>query len=557
MKYFFTFLVFFFLALILLYTIRQTERLRQVEALKPFYKSMIESNLKCISLSYFQWDAMYNAIEMNLQGRLQEYFDELTFYYAYVENVQIEPVEKVDFEIYQISSEEGKLNVLFKVYNDDKTEYIKDKAVSAIINPQIILESLMIDWIKISPVGKDFVFGLKYVPTRSVIDVTCVLGSFLIAVLSIFYVLFNETRSKLKMIRRSKKEEEIEREINQTVLELSVNLLKHYENEEVYQKMLEKMIQVMPNAEGGSVLIKRDNRFEYVAAVGFDLKELSKIYFDDKTERRWIRPPYALKKRDDIRAIYKEADPALLSLLRTAGRIDEIKCTVSVPIEIEGEVVAIINFDNFADENAFDERSVELAMLFANYLGVIFERIKLEKKIKEQNEEMAYLSARDPLTGLLNRRSFKEYAEKLLSLAKRENKRVSLFFIDLKDFKQVNDKYGHVFGDQVLEIIASRIEKSVRSSDVVARFGGDEFVVLAYNCTRHDSTNLAEKMAQSIEEPVEYEGRTISVGVNIGIAVYPEDGQDIDELIKLADIAMYNAKMKNQTYSLNGQMNQI
>lgn len=219
--------------------------------------------------------------------------------------------------------------------------------------------------------------------------------------------------------------------------------------------------------------------------------------------------------------------------------------------------MAIINFDNFADENAFDERSVELAMLFANYLGVIFERIKLEKKIKEQNEEMAYLSARDPLTGLLNRRSFKEYAEKLLSLAKRENKRVSLFFIDLKDFKQVNDQYGHVFGDQVLEIIASRIEKSVRSSDVVARFGGDEFVVLAYNCTRHDSTNLAEKMAQSIEEPVEYEGRTISVGVNIGIAVYPEDGQDIDELIKLADIAMYNAKMKNQNYSLNGQMNQI
>ncbi len=512
--------------------------------LKPLYKSMIESNLNYISLSYFQWDAMYYAVQMNQHERLKAFFDELISYYPYVESVQIMPADKINFELYDIRSEGDKLSVRFKIYNDATTDYIKDKVVSATVDPQIVLESLMIDWIKISKTGKDFVFGLKYVPTRSAIDITSVLGSFLIAVLSVLYVLFNEARSELKIVRQSKVEEELQRKINQTILELSVDLLKHHENEVIYQRMLEKMIQAIPGAQGGSLLIRKDDRFEYVAAVGFDLNELSKVSFQESLEREWIKPPYTLKKKSDIRTIYEKGDSNLVSTLRRVGRIDEIMCTVSVPIEIEKEVVAIINFDNFSDENAFSESSVEFALLFANYMGVIFERIQLEKRIKEQNEELVFLSSHDPLTGLLNRRAFGERADTILALAKRENKKASLFFVDLNNFKQVNDRYGHSFGDEILGAIGPMIKGSVRKSDLVARIGGDEFVILAYDCAGKDALNLAKKIAQSVEGLVGSKGELVSLGVSIGIATYPDDAQDLDGLIRLADMDMYRFKQK-------------
>lgn len=556
-KSFFIFSIVFLLTFVLIYSIKQNQRQEQINTIKKLYTSKVQDNLTSISLAYFQWNFMYNIVEKDLKDKVQELFEEITFHYPYVESVQIILTEKIDFEIYQINSYDDKLKVQFKVFNDDMTEFVKNKVVDIVINPQMILESLGIDWIKISSVGKDFAFGLKYQITKSVVDYTCFLISFLSAALFVMYISFSESKRKLKVEEKSKEEEKLQKKINQAILELSMDLLKHHENEQIYQKMLEKMIQTIPNAQGGSVLIKKDDKFRYVAAVGFDLNELSKISFEDNVERIWIKPPYTLKKRKDIITIYDKVDPGMLPLMRKVGKIDNIMCTVSVPIEINGETVLIINFDNFSDENAFNQASVELARLFANYLGVVFERIRLEGKIKEQYEEMVYLSSHDPLTGLMNRRSFQEYGEKLLALAKREGKKVSLLFLDLSDFKPINDKYSHIFGDQVLKIIGSRIERSLRESDLVARFGGDEFVVLAYNCAEQDVKHLAQKLAYFIQEPIEYEGKTISVGVNIGIAIYPDHSQDLDGLVRLADMAMYNAKRDKLIYSLIDRMNLI
>lgn len=556
-KSFFTFSIVFLLTFVLIYSIKQDQRQEQINTIKQLYKSKVQDNLTSISLAYFQWNFMYNIVEKDLKDKAQELFEEITFHYPYVESVQIIPTEKMDFEICQINSYDDKLKVQFKVFNDDMTEFVKNKVIVVTINPQMILESLGIDWIKISSVGKDFAFGLKYQITKSVVDYTCFLISFLSAALFVMYISFSESKRKLKVEEKSKEEEKLQKKINQAILELSMDLLKHHENEQIYQRMLEKMIQTIPNAQGGSVLIKKDDKFRYVAAVGFDLNELSKISFEERAEWMWIKTPYKLKKRKDIITIYDKVDSTMLPLMRKVGRIDEIMCTVSVPIEIEGETVLIINIDNFSDENAFNELSVELARLFANYLGVVFERIRLEGKIKEQYEEMVYLSSHDPLTGLMNRRSFQEYGEKLLALAKREGKKVSLLFLDLSDFKPINDKYSHIFGDQVLKIIGSRIERSLRESDLVARFGGDEFVVLAYNCAEQDAKHLAQKLAYFIQEPIEYEGKTISVGVNIGIAIYPDHSQDLDGLVRLADMAMYNAKRDKLIYSLIDRMNLI
>ncbi|MEJ5229659.1 MAG: GGDEF domain-containing protein, partial [Pseudothermotoga sp.] len=121
-------------------------------------------------------------------------------------------------------------------------------------------------------------------------------------------------------------------------------------------------------------------------------------------------------------------------------------------------------------------------------------------------------------------------------------------FMDLKKFKEINDCYGHQIGDEVLGIIGSRLEKSLRASDLVARFGGDEFVIMLYDCLSEDLKSFVKRIVNAVEEPIELAGRVFRVSCNIGIAQYPDDGEEIDQLVRKADVAMYQAKSKSVTH---------
>jgi diguanylate cyclase (GGDEF)-like protein len=154
----------------------------------------------------------------------------------------------------------------------------------------------------------------------------------------------------------------------------------------------------------------------------------------------------------------------------------------------------------------------------------------------------------------LNRRAFEEYGEKLLALAKRERKKVALLFLDLLKYKRINDECGHEMGDLVLKVLGSRLEKVFRESDVVSRFGGDEFVALLYDCDGNNLAQLLNRVFQIVEEPVRLDDKTFQVGVNIGVAIYPDDAQELDQLIRLADMAMYYAKKKGLKYAIASEI---
>lgn len=216
-----------------------------------------------------------------------------------------------------------------------------------------------------------------------------------------------------------------------------------------------------------------------------------------------------------------------------------------VPVIVEGETIMAFNLENFEREDAFDEKSLELARLFANYLAMVFARMKQEERLLEQQKVLEHLSSRDPLTNLLNRRAFEEYGEKMLSLAKRESKSIALLFMDLNHFKNINDEHGHGLGDRALTLIGSRLSQVLRQSDLLARFGGDEFVALIYDCDKERALTIAERIVQTVEEPIRVEDMKVNVGVSVGIALYPTDAQELDQLIRLADVAMYFAKKRS------------
>lgn len=159
-------------------------------------------------------------------------------------------------------------------------------------------------------------------------------------------------------------------------------------------------------------------------------------------------------------------------------------------------------------------------------------------------KKILHMAQHDVLTGLANRTLLTERLTRALGLAKRKQKKIGLLFIDIDNFKSINDSRGHAVGDQLLQLIARRLESVVRATDTVCRQGGDEFVVLLTEIEHsNDAAQVAEKMIAAFAKPQLIHEQPIEVTLSIGISLYPNDGGDVDALFQRADGAMYRAKM--------------
>lgn len=154
----------------------------------------------------------------------------------------------------------------------------------------------------------------------------------------------------------------------------------------------------------------------------------------------------------------------------------------------------------------------------------------------------------DPLTGAYNRKYFYESAQKELEHFLRYGRKFSIVFIDIDDFKKINDKYGHLTGDIVLKTLAEKLKNSVRKSDSVCRFGGEEFVLLLHGTKSENALAIAERIRQEIEkeEIKTYDGKTISITISAGIATVNDTIKNINEMIDQADMAIYKAKQSGK-----------
>lgn len=175
---------------------------------------------------------------------------------------------------------------------------------------------------------------------------------------------------------------------------------------------------------------------------------------------------------------------------------------------------------------------------------------------KHSTRELEQRAHQDPLTGLPNRLMLEQRLEASLGLAKAQQTRLALVFIDLNNFKAINDQHGHATGDEVLLEVAKRLRSAVRSSDMVARLGGDEFVVLLEGLSRHtkvsdEAHQICEKLFASLTPAMTLQGRDYRVGSSLGIAMFPDHAATMDKLIHAADLAMYAAKRSgNNQYRL-------
>jgi diguanylate cyclase (GGDEF)-like protein len=214
------------------------------------------------------------------------------------------------------------------------------------------------------------------------------------------------------------------------------------------------------------------------------------------------------------------------------------------PVEVEYRLIAADGEVRWVLDRMRPERELaDGGVLVSGVVADISERKRVEA---EAREKLAYAALHDSLTGLANRASFLEHLELGLKRAHRTAKGVGVLFIDLDNFKLVNDSFGHGAGDELLKAVGSRLRGAVRGMDVVARQGGDEFLILLSDLEDGSASEATEAVATKVgailSDPFLVDGIEIYVSASVGISLYPADGDDAETLLKHADVAMYSVK---------------
>lgn len=206
-------------------------------------------------------------------------------------------------------------------------------------------------------------------------------------------------------------------------------------------------------------------------------------------------------------------------IIQSDGSIRYISSTIEVELDSNEDVIRIFG----TNQDISDRKKAE--------------------ELKLSQEIYAHSAHHDFLTRVNNRLGFDANLEHAIQSATRNKHKTALLYIDLDEFKPINDDLGHYFGDELLKVIAQRLKDSVRSEDTVARVGGDEFAIILTKITENNNAQvIAEKIIHCINKPITINGHTLTLTVSIGICIFPDDADDDEEIVRNADNAMYQTK---------------
>jgi diguanylate cyclase (GGDEF)-like protein len=335
--------------------------------------------------------------------------------------------------------------------------------------------------------------------------------------------------------RRAEKELHRISKVRSLMLEISRAIANNDEIEVFYSLILKNALAAIEKSNLGSIFIRRQEHFQCISYIGFD-ESVTDFQLPVKHSFLYRATEGAM---DHITYLPDIQHSDLNYPIKIAsGDHVHIRSSLSAPIIISGEVYGMINIDSL-QANAFDESDIK---------SMEFIRDNIEIAITNHIlfQEKSHLAKYDRLTGLYNRHFFEDQYEFIKEKALRYNETFNVVMFDVDDLKKVNDLYGHFVGDQVIRKIALEMQTSSRKSDLIARFGGDEIIAILF-ASDADELNLKFSKLQTklLENPIEFFDERIHCSFSFGIASFPKEGQQFDELLKIADARMYiNKSMK-------------
>ncbi len=323
--------------------------------------------------------------------------------------------------------------------------------------------------------------------------------------------------------------------LRESMLEVTQSIVRAEGIHELYRVILRSAINSIDHASLGTVMLLEGEYLRPVAQIGFEEQGIEdfRVPFKELFLYKAIG-----KKLDNIAKINDLKEFGDYHRINTtSGKDDFIRSTISAPIYIKGRFFGVVNVDSTCI-NAFDDDDVKLMEFVRNNVEIAISNQLLY-------EEKAFLSRFDSLTSLYNRHYFDEVFEIIKERAKRYNEKFNLVVFDLNDLKRTNDEYGHMAGDQLLKHFAASCKNLIRKSDMLARYGGDEFVGIFFNCSQDKLRKRIDGHLKHLNEnPISYRNKPIICSYSYGIALFGDEGSTLSELFKIADDRMYENKLR-------------
>lgn len=314
--------------------------------------------------------------------------------------------------------------------------------------------------------------------------------------------------------------------------DITKSIVSILDKETLLSTLLEKSLELL-NAEQGSLMILDHETSELVV-------EARKSVDDTVREKMRFRKEegisgMVLEKGGAILVADIEKDPRTRQVNRPRYRT---KSFLSVPIKIDDRLAGVLNVSDKLKGTEFNNDDLTLIEAFITNVAIAIERSLLYR----QTEKLQKLSITDPLTGIYNRRYLNRRLSEEITRYNRYKHPFSFMMLDLDKFKEYNDTFGHVAGDNLIRKLAHTMEKSLRTIDIAARFGGDEFVTIFPQTPKVDAIQISNRLKEQIERSLSEHNVEMPLSISVGLATFPDDASSIMELIEKTDQALYLAK---------------